>query len=415
MPQDKRYKVEGFWDCQYCGREGIRGRFKYCPGCGHGRDASVRFYTKDISEENAIDTDEFRREMSEADLNSRSDSVQHTAASTVDSSEPSLFSRGEGDGTGSEADEHDSSDWYCDYCDSYNPVTAQFCSNCGAAREQSDGKTYEQTMGKVARTYDSAGNLVSERDLSTRKKRDKPTPEPQPQKGGPGCLIIGGIVVGILVLLGFLLFGPKSKDMTIKGFAWEQNIEIEQLQTVEESDWSLPAGAREIRRETEIRSYNHVVDHYETEEYEVPEQVVDHYETYTTEVDNGDGTFDVEEHKEPVYKTEYHTETREVPVYVDIPIYDTKYYYEIERWKHNRDVTTNGQDHNPTWGEVTLSPATGNNGTGEEREGARTGTYSVIADDGKTYTADLDYWQTLEEGQKIKVVVDSNGHITPKK
>ena len=44
MPNDKRYTVEGYWDCQYCGTEGIRGRSKFCPNCGHGRDESVRFY-----------------------------------------------------------------------------------------------------------------------------------------------------------------------------------------------------------------------------------------------------------------------------------------------------------------------------------------------------------------------------------
>lgn len=419
MPQDKRYKVEGFWDCQYCGRAGIRGRFKYCPGCGHGRDASVRFYTMDISEKNAIDGEEFQRETAEADKNSRSDSVQHVGAKTVDSSTPSLYSRGAGQGTGDAADAEDSSDWYCDYCDSYNPVSANFCRNCGAAREQSSGKTYEQTMGKVARTYDAKGNLVSERDLSTRKQQNPAEPQTtvsSKRNAGllPKLLIFGGILVAVIAAIAFVL-APKPKDITVSGFDWEQTIQIEQLQTVEESDWSVPSGGRELRTSREIRSYDHVLDHYETEEYEVSEQVIDHYETYTTEVDNGDGTFDIEEHEEPVYTTEYHTETREVPIYVDIPIYDTKYYYEIERYVYVRDVTTNGADHTPVWGDTDLSPATGEHGTGEEREGTRSGVYGVTDSDGNHYTADLDYWMTLEEGQEITVMVDSDNHITPKK
>lgn len=418
MPQDKRYKVEAFWDCQYCGRTGIRGRFKNCPGCGHGRDASVTFYTKDISEENAIDQEEFDREMAEASKTSRSESVQHTEAVAVESGEPSLYGRKEGEGTGDERDTTDASDWYCDFCDSYNPAAASFCSNCGAAREQSSGKTYEQEKGRVARTYDSKGNLVSERDLSKIKQHDKPEPAAQPSKNNSGCLVkvaIAAVVALLLFGLFRIVFAPKASTIEVAGFDWEQTIDIEQLQTVNENGWELPSGARLQRKDSEIRSYSHVVDHYETEEVQVPEQVIDHYETYTTEVDNGDGTFDVEEHKEPVYKTEYHTETREVPVYVDIPIFDTKYYYEIERYVKEREVTTSGNDHNPQWGEVELSGPTGAHDTGKEREGERHGTYGITDTNGNYYTADLDYWSTLEEGQKISVLIDGDGHITPKK
>lgn len=418
MPQDKRYKVEGYWDCQYCGRTGIRGRFKSCPGCGHGRDASVKFYTKGIGEENAIDQEEFNRETAEANKYSRSDSVHHTEAQLIDSSVPSLFSREEGQGTGGEGDATDSSDWYCDYCDSYNPATANFCSNCGAAREQSSGKTYEQVQGKMARTYDSQGNLVKERDLSTRRQHETPKPQPQPKQKNPvlGCLIKIGIVLGAIIILGLIgraVFGPKPQDITIESFDWKQTIDIEELQTVQESDWELPSGGRLIRTSEEVRSYNHVVDHYETEEYEVSEQVIDHYETYTTEVDNGDGTFDVEEHSKPVYTTEYHTKTRRVPIYVDIPVYDTKYYYDIERWVKTREVTTEGTDHDPQWGTTVLSAATGDYGTGEEREGEKHGEYGVTDSEGTRYTADLDFWQTLKKGKKLKVMVDSNNHITP--
>ena len=142
---------------------------------------------------------------------------------------------------------------------------------------------------------------------------------------------------------------------------------------------------------------------------------MDHYDEYTTTVDNGDGTFDVEEHREPVYVTEYETRYREEPVYVNVPIFSTKYYYEIERWVHERDVTTSADDHNPQWGEVTLSQATGEHGTGAEREGQRTTTCYVYADDGTSYTADEEFWNSLELGQQLKVKVDGNGHITPKK
>jgi|GEM_PF-125845 len=418
MPNDKRHTVEGYWDCQYCGTTGIRGRFTSCPGCGHGRDASVRFYTKEIDEGHAISHEEFQRQMAEANKNSHSESANYTQAHDAGQGEPSLYDRTAGEGRGDDYEAHDKSDWYCDFCDSYNPATIDVCRNCGASRESTSGETYEQRMGAVARTYDAHGNLVSERDLS---KRTKCEPQAAPvasvtPKQSPSFLriaLIGALVVGLIFII-TSLFSSRTRKITVESFDWERTIAIEELQTVDESDWELPSGARLDHKTQEIRSYNHVLDHYEEVPYQVSEQVLDHYETYTTTVDNGDGTFDVEEHQEPVYTTEYHTEYRDEPVYIDVPIFGTKYYYKIERWIQGRNVTTSGKDHDPYWGKVTLSKATGANGTGEEREGDRTGTYGITDSKGDRYTADEDFWSSLELGQELIVQVDGNMHITPK-
>ncbi len=412
MPNDKRYTVEGYWDCQYCGTEGIRGRSKFCPNCGHGRDESVRFYTKEISEDHAINDEEFARERDEAAKNSRSNSSVHTEAHEVTDGSPSLFSREEGQGRGDARGASDSSDWLCDYCGTYNPATLENCSGCGAAREMTNGTTYSQVQGTVARTYDSEGRLVKERDLSKPKPATTVTPTTT-QRGG--CLRIAIIAVAVFVLLGFLssiVFAPKPRDVTVAGFDWTRTIEIEQLNTVSEDGWTLPEGARQTRTSREVRDYRQVLDHYESVPYQVSEEVLDHYETYTTTVDNGDGTFDVEEHKEPVYRTETRTEWRDEPVYRREPIYDTKYYYDIERWEHERDVVTNGKDHNPQWGKVELSEATGDHGVGKEREGARSGEYGFTDTEGNRYTVDEEHWESLEEGQSIRVVVDSEGRVT---
>ncbi|MDO4538477.1 MAG: hypothetical protein Q4B54_09985 [Coriobacteriales bacterium] len=315
----------------------------------------------------------------------------------------------------------DDTDWLCDYCGSYNPATLENCRYCAASREMSSGKTYQQIAGKMARTYDAQGNLVAERDLS---KPKATSPKPTPKAGGgfsfsdiPGCfkfLIVLLGIVGLIYLLHFIFYAPKPRDITVDAFDWQQTIQIEELQTVDDSGWTLPEGGRLVTTREEVSGYNHVLDHYETETYEVSERVIDHYETYTTTVDNGDGSFEVEEHREPVYTTQTRTEEREVPVYVDIPIYDTKYYYKIEKWVPTRTVDTSGTDHSPTWGEVKLSGATGEHGTGAEREGARSGTYGVTDSEGNHYTADLEFWQSLEQGQTLSVMVDGEGHMTPK-
>lgn len=416
MPKDRRYTVEGYWDCPYCQSTGIPGRHKACPNCGHGRDASVTFYTKDIDESQAITADEFVRETTEADKNSRSSSVVHSTAETVEDGRPSLYSRRAGEGRGDGKDRTDATDWYCDYCQSYNPSTATVCRYCGAEREMSDGKTYQQERGTVARTYDAQGRLVNERDLSARAKA--PATHAAPSKGGPGPLRTFLIAAGVLLVLGlvgFFVFGPKVRDITVSGFDWERTVEIEQLKTVREDDWTLPPEARLDHTSEEVRTYEHVLDHYEEVPYQVAEQVLDHYETYTTTVDNGDGTFDVEEHDEPVYVTEYYTDYREEPVYVDVPIYDTKYYYDIERWVYGREVKTSGTDHDPQWGAIELSGATGEYGTGEEREGKRYGSYYVTDSEGNRYSADEEFWESLSEGQALSVVVDGDNHISPKK
>ena len=100
MPQDKRYVVEGYWDCQYCENKGIRGRFKTCPHCGHPRDASVTFFTKEIGHDQAITDEEFARERAEADKNSRSSSVNHSGPVDTYDDQPSLYSRKAGEGRG---------------------------------------------------------------------------------------------------------------------------------------------------------------------------------------------------------------------------------------------------------------------------------------------------------------------------
>lgn len=412
MPQDRHHTVEGYWDCSYCGRKEIKGRQKSCPECGHARDASVKFYTKEIDASHAISREEFERQKDEAKRNSRSSSANYDGEQKAHEG-PSLYSREEGEGRGDAHDSANASDWLCDYCGSYNPATTNVCSSCGATREMTKGETYAEKQGVYARTYDARGNLVKERDLSA---RAKVTPEVQAAGTGPNWLRLGAIALGVIAIIALvtMLFAPKTRDLEVAGFAWERTIAVERLETVNESDWELPSEGRLSHSEREIRRYDQVLDHYEDVPYEVSERVLDHYENYTTTVDNGDGTFDVEEHSEPVYRTEYRTEYRSTPIYRDVPVYDTKYYYEIERWVHARDVTTSEEDHEPYWGEVELSGPVGEHGTGQEREGARTGTYWVMDTDGQSYKADEDYWNGLELGMKEKVQVNGE-HISPKK
>ena len=37
-------KIEGYWDCDQCGTNKIKGRFRNCTNCGRPRGKDTRFY-----------------------------------------------------------------------------------------------------------------------------------------------------------------------------------------------------------------------------------------------------------------------------------------------------------------------------------------------------------------------------------
>ena len=63
------------------------------------------------------------------------------------------------------------------------------------------------------------------------------------------------------------------------------------------------------------QDFDMVFDHYEEVEVQKSRQVYDHDE-YTM-VDDGEGHFQEVPH--PVYRTEYYTETEQIPVYLMVP------------------------------------------------------------------------------------------------
>lgn len=163
----------------------------------------------------------------------------------------------------------------------------------------------------------------------------------------------------------------------------------------------MPAGGRLLYTNSEIRTYKQVLDHYETKTRQVPHQVLDGYTT--TYSNNGNGTFT--EHRTPRYRTEYRTETYQDPVYRQEPVYDTKYYYNIDRWVKTRSVKTSGTTDEPYWGTVELKS--------KERQGSKTESYnvtvSVVKGNGKnkeyTYCSDFDEWKRYEIDSDVKITV----------
>ena len=351
--------VMAYWDCPVCGNKGIRGDVTNCPSCGRAR-GEVQFYMKGYTE------GETREE------NERSD-VEY-----LDEEQAKYVSK--------------NPDWYCSFCNSLNSDNAEFCSNCGSSRADSEANYFEMLQKKKER---EAAETAAQPQVSSSQQK----PSRSPMK----VLLV--VLLAIIALFMWLNGNKTSGDLTVTSLQWARNINIEENRMYQESGWELPAGAEQTDARSELHHYDSVLSHYESVEVQRSRQVVDHYETYYTYTDNGNGTFTEVPHERPVYTTEYYTETVQQPVYQQIPRYQTKYYYNIWLWTPSRDVTASGEDHNTFWPEVELGE--------NEREGQRTEAYTFTVEHRKNKGAPETY--RLAESDWMNINVNDNLFITAKR
>ena len=217
--------------------------------------------------------------------------------------------------------------------------------------------------------------------------------------------MILGAVLALFVLLLFV-FWPRNYTGEVRVCALAREIDVEAWRTVQESDWAVPSGGRVYDRRQEIHHYVAVLDHYETRTRQVADQVYDGEETHTSYSNNGDGTFTEETWTSPRYRTEYRTETYQEPIYRDEPVYETKYYYDIERWVVDREEKSSGADNVPYWPEYILAANERVGFTGEVY------TLSILAKE-KTYsvTLPLEWWETFKAGDTVEITVQG-GNVT---
>ena len=351
--------VMGYWDCPFCGSKEIRGDVANCPSCGRAR-GDVQFYMKGHSEGKTREENE------------------RTDVEYLNEEQAKYVSK--------------NPDWYCSFCNSLNSDNAQFCGNCGSSRADSESNYFQMLQKKKER--EAAENAA------------QPQPAQAPAKRSRSPLTI--FLVILLAIIGIFVWmnGNKtSGDMAVTGLNWVRNINIEENRMFSESGWTLPDGAEQTNARNELHHYDSVLDHYESREVRRSREVLDHYETYYTYSDNGNGTFTEVAHDRPVYTTEYYTETVQEPVYVQVPRYQTKYYYNIWRWTPSRDVTASGDDHNTAWPEVTLGE--------NEREGKRTEQYTFTVENRKKAGETFVY--QLAESDWMNVNLNDSLYITSKR
>lgn len=366
--------IEGVWDCAYCGETKVPGSVRNCPKCGHPRDNNVTFYIDD----------------------------PHNYV--TDETEIAKAKQGP--------------DWICPACDCLNPAGVDVCIGCSTPR---DSTTKDYFQNQIERHQGTRERMLEkheqlEEDVSVYKQEEQDwqafkedyvppaTPKPIKQKPWKKILAIGAailLLVAIVTGMVFLLL-PKEVIGTVDGFAWERTIEIEQYKTVREEDWSIPVGGRQVSQRQEVHHYDRVVDHYETKTRQ--EQYIDHYEEYVTGYkDLGNGRFEEITAKRPVYKTR--TVTYEEPVYRQVPVYHTKYTYDIDKWIHDSNKTTMGTDKSPYWHDYQCGE--------NERKGSKSEVYRVIVttEDGATeqYSVSFSTWERLQLGQHVRLKVSITG------
>ena len=352
--------IEGVWDCVYCGAKKVRGGLRECPQCGHPRDENVTFY-----------------------IDNPKNYVYDEKAAAKARAGP---------------------DWLCPSCDCLNPADTNVCIGCGTVKD-ADTKNYfqNQTEKHIAKhktyTQEETDYQAFHPDFENPITNEKP--KKQTINWRKICKIGIPIVLVIALIIGVIsLFIPREISGTVTSMSWERSVEIEEYKTVRESDWSIPPGGRKISQSEEIHHYNQVLDHYETKTRTYTEQVLDHYEEYVSGYrDLGNGHFEEITSQRPVYRTETRTETYQEPVYVNIPVYQTKYVYDIEKWVHQSYKKTSANDKNPYWSDYKCKE--------NEREGVRNETYTIIVKDedgeSKDYTLPFSQWNILNAGQSVKL------------
>ncbi|MBQ6563798.1 MAG: zinc ribbon domain-containing protein [Clostridiales bacterium] len=352
--------VMAYWDCPFCGSTGIRGDAVQCPNCGRPR-GDVKFYMKDHADQTT------RKEGSTGDI----EYISEEKAKTINRNP----------------------DWYCSFCNTLNSDNAAFCSNCGASRENSESNYFDIQKKKEEEARREAAAAA-------------PAPTRTASSGGKRPILL--LIVAVLAIVGlfsFLNSNKTSGDLKVTALAWQRDIQIEENIQYSESGWTLPAFAEKTSERQELHHYDQVLDHYENVEVTRSRQVFDHYDTYYTYEDRGNGTFEEISHSDPVYRTEYYTETVSEPVYVPVPRYATKYYYNIWRWTPTRTATASGTDHNTAWPDTNL--------TENEREGDRAELYAFTVENKDhqltTYRLAESDWMNVNVGDGMYITAKRTG------
>lgn len=313
----------------------------------------------------------------------------------------------------------DNPNWNCSYCGYQNKYENIVCESCGANKSESEKDYFGNEINMNNKNKEDYENLTGHKYVDNRQENTNiisQSHNPINQQSINNIIDsvstkdviidklkrISVIVLPIMLIIFLVwLFIPVTRESEVTGFQWERTIEVETFTCCHESGWSLPKDATLTDKKQEIHHYNQVLDHYEKKSKQVAEEVLDGYDTSYEDLGNGQA----KEVKTPRYKTVYKTEYYNEPVYISVPEYRTKYYYDIGRWKKTDELNTAGFDKNPYWYETNIPVSISNPTYNDKKQGKKIENYYVIIIDekGKIQNIKRDYteWISFSENDKI--------------
>lgn len=367
--------VYTYWKCQSCGGI-VRGDSRSCPACGDPIPNGVKY----IMPDDPIVQDAMASGKILIGSATKTKPEQHIDEKGVVSEvvAPEL--------------ESDKPNWNCNYCGYQNKFENTTCEGCGAGKEEA---TSDYFGNKPVMDEHNKQDYNQRTGLEYTEPTPEPTPDPEPEttsnytSTGASYIhvhdivssvldhfgaIVASVLAVIVIALFIWLFTPITRTATIQSFNWNRSIDVETYTLQHESGWSAPSGASVTSKRQEIHHYDSVFDHYETKTRQVSERVQDGYTTRYRDLGNGQA----EVVHEPKYKTVYRTETYQEPVYRKVPVYKTKYYYDIGRWIVTDQLVTAGADQNPYWPETDIPETVSNPNYDDEQLGSRSETYVAV-------------------------------------
>lgn len=197
----------------------------------------------------------------------------------------------------------------------------------------------------------------------------------------------------VIFFLSSIIF-TKNIDVEVVSKSWERTIKIEKRQQYEESDWRLPSDATLISKKDEIHHYNKIQTGTVTKTRNVQVKVGE--EKYVSgQKDLGNGYFEDVYSTRNIYETR--TEDYQEPVYRKEPVYKTKYYFYVWKWKKADKLVKSGDNGNAVW-----PNASGSN----IRSTDSIGKYEIVVSDNKNkkYNEKIPYnkWSSIKDGDKLK-------------
>ena len=340
--------------------------------------------------------------------------------------------------------------WMCRFCKESNRLPNTICFKCGALKGTSPiNKTRTYSLSNVPRTAQEAADstvpfnhspiLVTSAGVqevgSTATFQTSPVPAEVPYQvneveepvdlnrlyryQGPSRnfdwlhrILKYAVIAGLAAVIGFLIWFFFLKTTEVKAVVnrveWTRTIFVDRYTTVREENWSIPSGGREVSHTQKVSGYRQVkvgTDHKSRQVENGTREYVCGYE------DLGNGFFEDRICSEQLYRTEYYDED----IFESVPIYDTWYTYDIDRWQFYRTVITSGTNQTnpaPYWGNPALNCAE-QSIVGCEKQTFTAENYKIIfktlGDDPQEYTREEDEydWSSYEFNHQYTLVVNN--------